>query len=361
MRSGASFLRRCRSETGSQGLEAAGAALAAALIVLAMLAGARGMMGPRVEQAFQCAASVLVGGGGGCGSGAADQPNLPSAQKASKEDGGGFGLLDGIQLGLDIVGLVPGFGEVADGINGVISLARGDEVGAALSFGAMIPFAGWGATGARWVRNGVRYSDEAAAAVRYGDEVAGAARYGDEAAGATSRRAEDILPPCPIGRAPGGKGPGLAAPMAAPLLTCREALARAQTLLDGAPGYNVSPEGWFGRYPTLGNGRSFISDKRAISDIIGDFEGAGDVVTISADRAAALERAMGLQPGSLADGFRISRVDDVAARSPGSPTAGNQYFLGPGNGLPGGGPELTIDPIPAGGGPGISQITIIVR
>lgn len=348
MRSLARVLRRCRAETGSQGLEAAGAALAAALVVLALLAGARSALGPQVAEAFQCAAAALTGGGGGCGGGGAAADGTGTAPAAAEQqDSGGFNLLDGIQIGLDVVGLVPGFGEVADGINGVISLARGDTTGAALSFAAMVPFAGWAATGGKFARTGVRLSDEVAgAAVRSGDEVAG-----------TTRRAEDILPPCPIGARPAGKGPGLSAP----LLSCRQALARAQSLLDGAPGYNISPESWFGRYPTLGNGRSFISDKQAISDIIGDFENLGDSVTVTRDQAAALERAMGLRPGSLEDGFRISRVEDVAARGPGSPTAGNEYFLGGGNGLPGGGPELTIDALPTGGGPGISQITVVVR
>ena len=41
-----------------------------------------------------------------------------------------------------VVGLVPGIGEIADGINGAISLARGDYIGAALSFTSMIPLVG---------------------------------------------------------------------------------------------------------------------------------------------------------------------------------------------------------------------------
>jgi hypothetical protein len=51
-------------------------------------------------------------------------------------------VLDGIQGILDVVGFIPGIGEIADGINGVISLARGDYVGAALSFTSMIPIVG---------------------------------------------------------------------------------------------------------------------------------------------------------------------------------------------------------------------------
>ena len=39
---------------------------------------------------------------------------------------------DGVQAGLDIAGLVPGVGEIADGVNALISLGRGDVAGATL-------------------------------------------------------------------------------------------------------------------------------------------------------------------------------------------------------------------------------------
>ena len=92
--------------------------------------------------------------------------------------------LDVVQIGLDVVGLIPGVGEIADGINGCISLARGDYVGAALSFAAMIPFAGWAATGGKFVKTALKYSDEAAAALKYADEAVAALKYTDEAAAA---------------------------------------------------------------------------------------------------------------------------------------------------------------------------------
>ena len=53
---------------------------------------------------------------------------------------------DSLQTGLDVVGLIPGLGEIADCINGCISLARGNYGDAALSFAAMVPFAGAAAT-----------------------------------------------------------------------------------------------------------------------------------------------------------------------------------------------------------------------
>ncbi len=67
--------------------------------------------------------------------------------------------LNWVQGGLDVAGLIPGFGEVADGLNALISLGRGDYAGAALSAAAMIPFAGWGAAGGKFA---LKYGDEAA-------------------------------------------------------------------------------------------------------------------------------------------------------------------------------------------------------
>ena len=55
-----------------------------------------------------------------------------------------------------------GVGEAADGFNALIYLARGDRMNAALSGAAMIPLAGWAATGAKVgmkaVKGGVQYT-----------------------------------------------------------------------------------------------------------------------------------------------------------------------------------------------------------
>ncbi|KAA1245830.1 GIY-YIG nuclease family protein [Aquimarina sp. RZ0] len=56
---------------------------------------------------------------------------------------------DSLQTGLDIAGLVPGLGEIADLANGCISLARGNYGDAALSFAAMVPGFGMFATAAK--------------------------------------------------------------------------------------------------------------------------------------------------------------------------------------------------------------------
>ena len=64
-------------------------------------------------------------------------------------------------IGLDVVGLIPGVGEIADGANALIYLAEGDKVNAALSAAAMIPGAGMAATGAKWGKKAVGVAAEA--------------------------------------------------------------------------------------------------------------------------------------------------------------------------------------------------------
>ncbi|MFC4636595.1 AHH domain-containing protein [Dokdonia ponticola] len=59
---------------------------------------------------------------------------------------------NGLQLGLDIVGLIPGFGEVADVANGLIYTIDGDGVNAAFSYASAVPFVGWFSTGAKWAK-----------------------------------------------------------------------------------------------------------------------------------------------------------------------------------------------------------------
>lgn len=69
--------------------------------------------------------------------------------------------LDGIQTGLDIVGLVPGVGEIADGANALISLVRGDPAGAALSAMSMVPMVGDAlGKGGKVVKTSLGYGDE---------------------------------------------------------------------------------------------------------------------------------------------------------------------------------------------------------
>lgn len=170
-----------------------------------------------------------VAGGAPEGEGAADERGKPGSPKggeggeAGGEEGGlrgGSGwltlpswlsmplnfiadkvsaVIDYVQTGLDIIGLIPGLGEIADGLNGLISLARGDYVGASLSFAAMVPFAGWAATAGKFGRKAAKGAEAVAditrAASKYGDEVSSLVKFGerhaDEAAELVTKNADD--------------------------------------------------------------------------------------------------------------------------------------------------------------------------
>ena len=69
-------------------------------------------------------------------------------------DKDGDSFLDALQTGLDIVGFIPGVGDVADVVNAGISLGRGDYTGAVLGLAAAIPIIGVGAGAARIARRG---------------------------------------------------------------------------------------------------------------------------------------------------------------------------------------------------------------
>lgn len=64
-----------------------------------------------------------------------------------------------LHTGLDIIGLVPGFGEVADLINGGIYAIEGDFSNASLSLAAAIPIAGWTATTAKWAKRAYKLAN----------------------------------------------------------------------------------------------------------------------------------------------------------------------------------------------------------
>ncbi|MCO1653962.1 polymorphic toxin type 30 domain-containing protein [Pseudonocardia humida] len=77
------------------------------------------------------------------------------AQEAPPEEDRGLFSAIGHTV-LDVVGLVPVVGEVADGANALWYLAEGDELNAALSAAAMVPVAGWVATGGKFAVKGYK-------------------------------------------------------------------------------------------------------------------------------------------------------------------------------------------------------------
>ncbi|WP_437922463.1 hypothetical protein, partial [Sphingobacterium sp. LRF_L2] len=72
--------------------------------------------------------------------------NVGGIAHSFKTVSNGERALNGIQTGLDLLGMVPVFGEFADGFNAFLYAGRGDYVNASLSASAMVPFAGWAST-----------------------------------------------------------------------------------------------------------------------------------------------------------------------------------------------------------------------
>jgi RHS repeat-associated protein len=105
---------------------------------------------------------------------------------------------------LDVVGLVPGFGEPADLINGLWYTAEGNYIDAGLSYASAIPIAGYGASAAK----GARYVDKAVDAV---DAARDTVKAADKAKDAV-KNAENVTPPS----TPKPKPPPKPAPPAKP-------------------------------------------------------------------------------------------------------------------------------------------------
>jgi RHS repeat-associated protein len=128
---------------------------------------------------------------------------------------------------------------------------------------------------------------------------------------------------------------------------------RQEKMLDEDVGYNISPEEWFKQYSHLGRYGTFVTDKRAFKAILGHARAGRYTVgakagegRVSRQQVKLLEAKLGLEPGSLGEGFRLTRVDGIGDMAPRSPLTGNVFFKGPGEGLPGGGPEIVVDSIP---------------
>ena len=111
----------------------------------------------------------------------------------------------------------------------------------------------------------------------------------------------------------------------------------------------------------MGKSGTYLTDARAIEEIIGPLPSGVDRITLTVEQARRLEGALGLRKQSLNGRSILSRVPNVAERAPTSPIVGNEHFLGPGKGLPGGGPEVKVSAIPSVGGSGITQILVEVK
>ncbi len=117
--------------------------------------------------------------------------SAPPIQATAKETGWwgrwGSAVAHGV---LDVVGLIPVVGEVADGANALIYLAEGDTVNAALSAAAMIPGAGMAATGAKYAKKAGTAVEGAIKGGRETAEHAGKKEAGEAAAERGTKKAQ---------------------------------------------------------------------------------------------------------------------------------------------------------------------------
>ena len=96
-------------------------------------------------------------------------------------------------IALDVVGMVPVVGEVADLANAAWYAAEGNYVDAALSAAGAIPFVGWGATAVKAGRYAYKGIDAAQSGSKLVDDaVQNGTKLGDEVAGAGAKPADDL-------------------------------------------------------------------------------------------------------------------------------------------------------------------------
>ena len=89
----------------------------------------------------------------------AEEANTPAAPETPGEISG----VDGLQMVLDLAGMIPGAGAVPDLLNAAISLMRGDFVGALFSAGSAVPVIGDAAGAAKIIKNSEKYLQAVAA------------------------------------------------------------------------------------------------------------------------------------------------------------------------------------------------------
>ncbi|GAB7038305.1 MULTISPECIES: hypothetical protein [Catenuloplanes] len=96
---------------------------------------------------------------------------------------GHFSLSDIGHAALDVVGLVPGVGEVADLANAAWYAAEGDYGNAALSAASAVPFAGYAASAVKGAKYAAKGADAAQGAARSADTARSGAKAANGGAG----------------------------------------------------------------------------------------------------------------------------------------------------------------------------------
>ena len=84
-----------------------------------------------------------------------------------------------VHIILDVAGLVPVIGEVADLVGGGLYILQGDGVNATLAFASAIPFAGWASTSAKYCKKLITALDGTKRTLKWTKEINGIIYFGD--------------------------------------------------------------------------------------------------------------------------------------------------------------------------------------
>ncbi|MFT3818408.1 MAG: hypothetical protein QM750_12365 [Rubrivivax sp.] len=131
--------------------------------------------------------------------------SAPPIKPTPKEESWWSRWGDVVHTALDVVGMIPVVGEVADGANALIYLAEGDAVNAALSAASMLPVGGQAATAAKWGKKGIDAVEAAAKAEKTGKT---AAKVEKEVAGQAAKKEAKEEAAEVGGKKAGGNGGG---------------------------------------------------------------------------------------------------------------------------------------------------------
>ena len=88
--------------------------------------------------------------------------------------------VDTIQTALDAAGMIPVIGEICDVASGIISVAKGDWVGAGLSLASVVPIIGNASGAAKLAKNAVKLVNKADDIVDAGKAITKVANKADE-------------------------------------------------------------------------------------------------------------------------------------------------------------------------------------
>lgn len=132
---------------------------------------------------------------------------------------------------------------------------------------------------------------------------------------------------------------------------------RQASMLKDNVGFNISPIST-DKFGTVGRSGTFVTDKKAMDVLLPPITAGQDRLRITTAEARRIEHHLGLQEGSLHQGFKVRRIENLDRLAPRSPVSysENDKFRGAGQHLPSGHPELVVNSIATSGDPNVTSV-----